>query len=377
MELRTYFRILVKKWWIVIPVFLVTLTAGIVFTYTTAPVYSVTTTYVVVPSSSFGDGKSFASGLDILARREEIATTFAELASSRRIKGMAASSLSLQTGRNYSVRSRLRAGTNIIEITVEGPDPVIASALANAVGASIEEYVQGLYEVFTLVLVDEATPPESPISPNIPLNLTLSILFGLVLGVGLAFLSEYLETPLISPVSVNIIDENTGAYNRGYFLRRLGGEMARARRNEYSLSLALMRVDSLAPPNGADSDKVNAEIRRQVATLTSQYLREEDIVAQYDDDVLGLLLPDITAENAKALIEQLQKRIALTTFQSGTNGAKFNLRSAVGITAYNHNGASGDELLALAYRALQQAEVGDDGKALIVTGSASSADRSS
>jgi diguanylate cyclase (GGDEF)-like protein len=374
-ELKTYFRILVKKWWIVIPVFLVTLTAGIVFTYNTASVYSAATTYVVVPSPSFSG--NFANGLEILARRQEIATTFAELASSRRIKGLAAGSLSLQSALDYSVESRLLAGTNIIEITVEGPNPVIVSSLANAVGASIEEYVQGLYEVFTLVLVDGATPPESPISPNRPLNLTLSVLFGLALGAGLAFLSEYLETPLISPVGVNIIDENTGAYNRGYFLRRLGEEMARARRNQYSLSLALMRVDSLAPPNGADSDKVNAEIRRQVATLTSQHLREEDIVAQYDDDVLGLLLPDITAENAKVLIEQLQKRIALTTFQSVTNGAKFNLRSAVGITAYNHNGASGDELLALAYRALQQAEVGDDGKALIVTGSPSSADRSS
>jgi diguanylate cyclase (GGDEF)-like protein len=374
-ELKTYFRILVKKWWIVIPVFLVTLTAGIVFTYTTASVYSAATTYVVVPSPSFSG--NFANGLEILARRQEIATTFAELASSRRIKGLAASSLSLESAQDYSVESRLLAGTNIIEITVEGPNPVIASGLANVVGASIEEYVQGLYEVFTLVLVDGATPPESPISPNRALNVTLSILFGLALGAGLAFLSEYLETPLISPVGVNIIDENTGAYNRGYFLRRLGEEMARARRNEYSLSLALMRVDSLALLNEADSDKVNAEIRRQVATLTSQYLREEDIVAQYDDDVLGLLLPDITAEDAKALIEQLQKRIALTTFQSGTNGAKFNLRSAVGITAYNHNGASDDELLALAYRALQQAEVGDDGKALIVTGSPSSADRPS
>ena len=375
MELKTYFRILVKKWWIVIPVFLVTLAAGTVFTYNAVPVYSARTTYVVVPSPSFGG--NLANGLDILARRKEIATTFAELASSRRIKGLAASSLSLDSAQDYSVESRLLAGTNIIEITVEGPNPVIASGLANAVGASIEEYVQGLYEVFTLVLVDEATPPESPISPNIPMNLALSIIFGLVLGAGLAFLSEYLETPLISPVDVNIIDENTGAYNKGYFLRRLSEEMARARRNEYSLSLALMRVDSLAPLNGADADEVNSEIRRQVATLTSQYLREEDVVAQYDDDVLGLLLPDITAENAKALIEQLQKRIALTTFQSGTNGAKYNLRSAVGITAYDHNGASGDELLALAYRALQQAEVGDDGKALIVTGSSSSADGSS
>jgi diguanylate cyclase (GGDEF)-like protein len=364
MELKTYLRIMVKKWWIVIPVFLVTLTAGIVFTYNTAPVYSATTTYVVVPSPEFSG--NFANGLEILARRDEIATTFAELASSRRIKGLAASSLSLQSAQDYSVESRLRAGTNIIEITVEGPAPIIASALANAVGASIEEYVQGLFEVFTLVLVDEARPPESPIRPNRPLNLTLSILFGLVLGTGLAFLSEYLETPLISPVGVNIIDENTGAYNRGYFLRRLGEEMARARRNEYSLSLALMRVDSLALLSQADSDKVSAEILRQVATLSSQYLREEDIVAHYEGDVLGLLLPDMTGEDAKALMEHLQTRVVMTPFRSSINGATINLKSSIGITAYYHNGTNRDELVAEASRALELAEVEENGCTFLI-----------
>jgi diguanylate cyclase (GGDEF)-like protein len=364
MELKTYFRIMVKKWWIVIPVFLVTLTAGIVFTYNTAPVYSATTTYVVVPSPSYSG--NFANGLEILARREEIATTFSEVASSRRIKGLATSSLSLQSGQDYSVESRLRAGTNIIEITVEGPDPIIARALANAVGASIEGYIQELFEVFTLVLLDEATTPQEPVRPNPVLYLTLAAVLGLVLGAGLAFLSEYLETPLSSPISMNIIDDETGVYNREYFLRRLSEEMVRARRNRYSLSLALMRVDGLALLNGADSAKVRAEILRQVATLSSQYLREEDIVAHYEGDVLGLLLPDMTAEDAKALMEHLHTRVVMTPFHSSINGATINLKSSIGITAYYHNGTSRDELVAEASRALELAEVEENGSTFLM-----------
>ena len=364
MELKTYLRIMVKKRWIVIPVFLVTLTAGIVFTYTTAPVYSATTTYVVVPSPSFGG--NLASGLDMLARREEIATTFSEIASSRRVKSVAISSLSLQSGRDYSVHSRLRAGTNIIEITVEGPDPVIVRGLANAVGASIEQYVQELFEVFTLVLLDEAITPQEPLRPNPVLYLTLAAVLGLALGAGLAFLSEYLETPLSSPISMNIIDDETGVYNREYFLRRLSEEMVRARRNRYSLSLALMRVDGVAFLNGADSAKLRAEILRQVARLTSLYLREEDIVAHFEDDVLGLLLPDTTGEDAKALMEYLQTRVALTPFQSSVNGATINLRSSIGITAYYHNGTSRDELVAEASRALELAEVEENGSTFLM-----------
>lgn len=367
MELRIYLQILLRKWWIVIPIFLVTLTSGIVFTYTKTPMYSATTTYVVVPSSSFGDVQSFSSGLDMLGRRDEIATTFAEIASSRRIKNRVTESLSLEPGIDYTVSSKLLAGTNIIEITVKGPDPTIVRDMANAVGAAIEEYVQGLYEVFALVPLDEATIPKTPVSPKKPLNLALVSILGLVLSGGLAFLSEYLEAPLSSAVGVNIIDDETGVYNKDYFLQRLSEEMVRARRNRYPLSLALMRVSNLSLLKGANSVKVRREMLRQVAMLTSQYLREEDIVAHLDRDVFALLLPDTTGENAKALMEYLQTRVAWTPFESSLNGVKFNLKSIVGITTYNHNGTSRDELVATATRALQLAEVDDGSKAYLIT----------
>jgi len=366
-EAKVYLRVLLKKWWIVIPAFLITLVSGIVFTFTKTPMYSATTSYVVVPSSSFSDKGSFANGLDMLGRRDEIATTFAEIASSRRIKQLATESLSLELGPNYTITSKLRAGTNIIEVTAQGPDPVAVRDLANAVGSAIEQYVQGLYEVFVLVPLDEATTPIGPVSPNVVLNLALAAALGLVLGACLAFLAEYLEAPLTSAISMNIIDDETGVYNREYFLRRLGEEMVRARRNRYPLSLGLMRIDNLSMIKGTDSPKVRAEMLRQVAMMANQYLREEDIVARLDRDTLALILPDTTGENAKALMEYLQTRVAWTPFQSSTGGVKINLKSVVGITAYSHNGTSRDELVAIAGRALQLAEVEDEGKAFLMT----------
>ena len=118
MELKTYFNVLLKKWWIILPVFLVTFTAGMVFTYTQTPIYSATATYVVAPSSALGDAKSFTSGLDMLGRREEIATTFAQIATSRQIKELAADSIGLKEVQRYSVGSKLLAGTNITEFTI-------------------------------------------------------------------------------------------------------------------------------------------------------------------------------------------------------------------------------------------------------------------
>jgi len=373
MELKTYLNTLIRKWWIVIPAFLITLTSGVVFTYTRTPIYSATTTYIVAPSSSFEDVRSFTSGLSTLSQRDEIATTFAEVASSRRIKNLALKSLALESGSGYSINNQLRRGTNIIEIEVVGPDPVITRDLANAVGATIEEYAQGLYEVFTLVLLDEATIPNKPISPKTTNNLILAAILGLLLGGGLAFLAEYLETPLSSADSMNIIDNVTGVYNKEYFLRRLSEEMVRAKRNRYPLSLALMRVDNLTLLGG-DSTKIYDDLLRRVSVMIGQYLREEDIVAYLQDDVFALLLPDMTGENAKALMEYLQTRVAWTPIVSTVSGVTFNLKGVVGITSYNYNGTGRDELIAQANRALQLAEVQGEGKTFLITANNSLSD---
>jgi diguanylate cyclase (GGDEF)-like protein len=359
MELRAYLKIILEKWWIVIPIFLVTFVSGVVFTYTRTPIYSATTTYVVVPGSSIGDTSNFTYGLDMLASRSEIATTFAEIAVSDQIKQAALDSLGLKSGLDYEVISKLRAGTNIIEITVDGPNPHIVSDMANIIGTNIEQYVKGLYEIFILVPLDPATAPKEPSSPNKLLNLALAAVLGLVLGVGLAFLSKYLEVPIQAVVNVNIIDSETGVYNKEYFSRRLSEEMVRAKRNRYPLSLALMRVENVSLLQGTDSTKTRNDLLRQVAVLTSQYLREEDIVAYMEDNVFALLLPDMTGENAKSLMEYLQTRIAWTPFES-SQGIKFNLGGVVGIAAYNHNGTTRDELFAQANRALNLAEVTDN-----------------
>ncbi|GIK41928.1 MAG: hypothetical protein BroJett011_57610 [Chloroflexota bacterium] len=368
MELKIYLNILLKKWWIVLSTFLVTVTAGVVFTYTQTPVYSATVTYTVVPSSSLGDLKSFANGLDMLGRRDEIATTFAEIASSRRIKQFAMDSISLESGRDYTVTGKLRAGTNVIEFTVQGPDPIITRDLVNAVGVTTEEYVRGSYEVFVLRPLDEATTPNNPISPNKTLSLALAAVLGLVLGGGLAFLSVYFETSVNSITEVNIVDNKIGVYNKDYFLRRLSNEMVRAKRNRYPLSVALLHViDNLGLLKGSNSNEMHTKILHQIGVLTSQYLREEDIVAYLGDDTFALLLPDMTGENAKAVMEYMQTRVNMFSFHSVTDDTKLNLKSIVGVAAYNHNGTSRDDFVAQANRALHLAEVNENGSVYLIT----------
>lgn len=366
MELKLYFQILLKKWWVAIPTLLITFIATVVLTFTQPPTYESQATFIVSISETVGEIRDATSTLNLLSREEAIAGTYAEIAMSRLIRREARQTLGIST-EGYRVASRLLAGTNVLEVSVQGPDPNVVRDLTNQIGEQTIQHGNELYTTFRLSFLDEAVTPIRPISPNIVQNLLLGAVLGLILGTGLAFLVEYLtQTPIQSAITVNIMDPEIGVYNQRYFMQRLSQEMIRAKRNRYPLSLALIRIDNLTLWEGGTNQEVRTDILRQVGVLVDDYLREEDVVAFFNSNVFSCLLPDTTGENAKALMEYIQTRIAWTPFQSNLTGVKFNLKSIIGIVTYNHDDTSRDELIDAAKRALELAEVSDDGQAHLV-----------
>ena len=358
MELKLYLRILLRKWWIILPIFLITFTTTVVFTFTQAPTYTTTATFVVSPASTFETTMQFVDGLDSLSRQAAIAGTYTEVAISRQIKREAIEALNLSPSqsKNLSVESKLRAGTNVVQITVEGSDAVLVADFANQVGEKTVSFVEDLYQVYRLRILDKALPPTAPIKPNKMLNLTLGAVLGLALGVGLAFLSEYIQAPLESMMNLGILDVETGAYNKHYFTQRLGEEMTRAKRNRYPLSLALMDVDHSGMMRTSLSPQFHSEALRKVTVFLKQYLREEDVMARMDGTTFAFLLPDMPEDKSKVIMEKLQTKIAWTAFEIEKSGIKLNLSGAAGIVAYNYNGTSQAELLKKADHALKLAE---------------------
>jgi receptor protein-tyrosine kinase len=207
MELRDYLRILQEKWWIVLAAFVATIVATAVFTFMQTPTYRATATYVVAPTGSYVTGEGMVDVLDAMSRRAEIAGTYVSVATSQEIKRQAADELGLsETIRDsISVESRLIPDTNVIEITVEGSNPQLVKIFADAVGINTASYVQKLYEAYGLTALDPARFPESPARPRTMVNLALGTILGLVLGAGLAFLFDYLDTTLRTPQEIEAI----------------------------------------------------------------------------------------------------------------------------------------------------------------------------
>jgi len=357
MELKAYFRVILKYWWIVVPAFAITLVAAIVFTKRQPTIYDSTATYVVTPSASFENAQSFASGLDTLSRRTEIAATYGHVATSRTILFRVVETLGLtpEQQENLSITSRQLAGTNILEVTVEAQSPSIARNVANTVGTETIEFTKSLYEPYVLKPLDAATLPNSPIGPSRMRNYFLGAVFGLVLGAGLAFMAEYLDAPQ-GRTSANIIDPETGAYSEDFYMQRLGEEMARARRQSYSLSVAMLSVDQLGSLKGIPAD-ARIELLRKVAVFLDQYLREEDLLSHFGDAMFALLLPDLSKDAAQALAERLQARIAWTPFELERSGLKINLSSVIGVATLGRDEIDRDDLINEATKALQRSEM--------------------
>lgn len=358
MELLAYVQILVRRWWIILPTIVLTLLLTYMFTDRQEPVYDTQTTLVMRPlTAGMGDEKDIASVVNILSQRIEINTTYAEVAQSSLIKKQAAETLNLSPAerKGMSVSSRVLPSTNILQISVSGPDPVLIQRYADAISAETQGYVSDLYDVFELKPLDAAGLPSNPTSPDMALNLAVGGVLGLLLSLTLAFLSEYLATATRPPVRFDIIDSQTGVYSREFFMVRLQQEIERARRNHYVFSVALIRVGHNQVLNRS-SRPVPMEALRAVGTLLVECVRTEDVLAHFGDRTFALLLPDLVGPGAERMLEEVQIEIAKIPLERAGTATALHLRGAIGVSAYEKYDIEIEELLDQAFQALQKAD---------------------
>ncbi len=106
----------------------------------------------------------------------------AELALTMSTKALA-SKISISAAKN----------TEIINISVTDTNPYMAQNIANSVTRVFQQEVTEIMKMDNVQIIDEAPLPTVPISPNRPMNIAISCLVGLIFGVLLAFLIEFLD----------------------------------------------------------------------------------------------------------------------------------------------------------------------------------------
>ena len=90
-----------------------------------------------------------------------------------------------------SINASQLSNLELIQIAVTGPDPDVAAAVANEVPEALSTFIEETGTLRdTILLVERAGTPSFASSPNMSLNLTLALMFGLILGGGIALLKE-------------------------------------------------------------------------------------------------------------------------------------------------------------------------------------------
>ena len=88
--------------------------------------------------------------------------------------------------------------SQVVNITVQDPSPQNAVKIANSVASVFQEEIKVLMNVDNVNILSIAQLPNkpTPVKPNPMLNMAIAAVVGLMLGVGIAFLLEYLDTTI-------------------------------------------------------------------------------------------------------------------------------------------------------------------------------------
>ena len=206
-----------------------------------------------------------------------------------------------------------------------------------------------------LVAAFEGTPPD----PNSPEN-TLTALADLC---AVAIRQARLENALMERADwigrLASTDPLTGLANRVTFERMLELEIARATRQETQLSVLLFDVDGFAQINEQGGGPAGDEVLRHVAATLADQVRLVDTVARYGPDEFALIAPGGGGQIAGRRV-----RDALTNRESVTGPISI----SVGAVVYPIDGASSEELLGAAGRALAEAKRRGRGSIFVLSG---------
>lgn len=178
-----------RTWWIVVLTAGAAALAAYIFTASAPPRYRASARLVISPDVSLVDEQDLLRSLDTLDRGSVIAT-YAEILNSASISDAARRRAGISSAaiQNYQINAFPLPETNVLGLTVTGPDPNVAFDLADAITTEGSAFIKELYPVFLVSTLDAPEFPNRPIGPNPLRNTSVASLLGIALGSALAVL---------------------------------------------------------------------------------------------------------------------------------------------------------------------------------------------
>jgi diguanylate cyclase (GGDEF)-like protein len=151
------------------------------------------------------------------------------------------------------------------------------------------------------------------------------------------------------------VDASTGLLNPQSWQREAEVEFFRAIRTSTPLAVAMVDIDDFRSVQESAGDQVARQLRRDVASMLSEQLRDQDLIGIFGAREFAILFPCTSVADAKRMSERLRDRIAgeSIAIESGTQaGFVFRLTVSIGISVMNESRRALTELIGAADSAL-------------------------
>jgi capsular polysaccharide biosynthesis protein len=195
MSLEQFFAIILKRLWLIILVTALAGTAAGLYSWLVLrDVYQAKSTVIV--SNQTVDTSNTQLTVNDYNLNIKLVNSYSVICKTNRILDQVISELGLpMTSKMLSSKITVTSAkdTEIIHIAVNDRDPYRAQAIANSLTTVFQREVKEIMKMDNVQVIDEAPVPSMPVAPNRPRNLVLGIMVGLMLGVGIAVLFEYLD----------------------------------------------------------------------------------------------------------------------------------------------------------------------------------------
>lgn len=202
-DLREYLAIIKKKAWIIAAITAVTtFVSAFLSFFVLSPVYEAKTTLIVNTNQSSEDNRITGDEFNVTQR---LAVTYGEIIKSRTVLEPVIKNLGLDI--TYEELSKMVTvspvkDTQIINISVQDTNPLKAKDIANSIPEVFTKEVKRITKANSVEVIDKAVEPLSPIKPNKLMNVLIAFVLGIMIGLFVVFLIEYMDNKMKTPQDV-------------------------------------------------------------------------------------------------------------------------------------------------------------------------------
>ena len=202
-DLREYFAIIKKRFWIIALLAIISaLISGVISFFMLKPVYEAKSTLIV--NADKQAETQIVTG-DQITVTQKLAVTYGEIIKSRIVLDDVIKNLKLENTYE-SLSGQITVSpvndTQIISISVQDTNRERARDIANEIPKVFTKEAKRITKANDIQVIDKAILPKDAVKPNKMMNIAIAAVLGMMIGLFIVFLIEYLDNKMKTPQDI-------------------------------------------------------------------------------------------------------------------------------------------------------------------------------